>query len=211
MQTQLLVLEHEPRLRHASAVGMSLLVAGLPTLLVAGLPDVPTAARVVVGLCCTAIGAILGVRAERAVVICEPDGILIRGFVRSRRIPVRAVVGLRGIHLYWCSPRGRLRRSWLSSFATTHQAPRSVHDRNEAYLHELSRWLDRAVYGGLRRRAKQARHLDDDALARELRLATVAQRWERRLLRALDLSELTVWDALAASAAAETKRRALPR
>ncbi|GGR04999.1 hypothetical protein [Kitasatospora griseola] len=106
MQAQLLVLEHEPRLRHASAVGMFLLVAGLPTLLVAGLPGVPTTARVVVGLCCTAIGAFLGVRAERAVVVCESDGILIRGFVRSRRIPVRAVVGLRGIHLYWCSPRG---------------------------------------------------------------------------------------------------------
>ncbi|MFJ1796977.1 hypothetical protein [Kitasatospora griseola] len=211
MQAQPLVLEHEPRLRHASAVGMFLFVAGLPTLLVAGIAGVPTTARVVVGLCCTAVGAYLGVRAERAVVVCESDGMLIRGFVRSRRIPVRDAVGLRGIHLYGCSPRGRLRRSRLSGFATTHRAPRSVHDRNDAHLDELSRRLDQVVYGGLRRRAKKARHLNGDALARELRLATAAQRWERRLLRGLDLPELTVRDKLVTSAAAETKRRALPR
>jgi hypothetical protein len=204
---QTLCLQHEPRLRRASSVGMFLLFAALPTVVAGSVSGLPITAKVAIGLGCTAAGAYLGVRAERAVVFCQPDEILIRGFIRSRRIHVRDLIGLRGIHLYWCSPRGRLRRSRLASFATSHYASSSVYERNGSYLRRLDEWVERAVSSGLKHRAKNVQYLDDATLARELQLADAATRWQERRRRQAPGLARTYWHELRNSAAAEMAKR----
>ncbi|MFF3878512.1 hypothetical protein [Streptomyces sp. NPDC001978] len=204
---QTLCLEHEPRLRRASSIGMFLLFAALPTVVAGTVSALPITAKVVIGLCSTAAGAYLGIRAERAVVFCQPDEILIRGFIRSRRIRVRDLIGLRGIHLYWCSTRGRLRRSQLASFATSPYASSSVYERNGSYLRRLDEWIEQAVGSSLKRRAKNVQYLDDAALARELQLADAATRWEDRRRRQAPGAARSHWHELRNSAADETAKR----
>ncbi|GAA1942877.1 hypothetical protein [Kitasatospora viridis] len=137
----------------------------------------------VAGVLLLGAGVATAVRAERAMVHADQDGILVRGSLRSRRIALADVVGMRAERLYFCDRRGRLRSCWLSALGrnTSRWAVYSYSNRLSLLQRiELERWIEEAVTSRIKRRARLLDTLDDAALAREARVAAAGERWERK-------------------------------
>lgn len=94
------------------------------------------------------LGVVLSIRMFVAGVDCTDETIIIRGYFRSRRIPIGDVVGvdtrpvtrsLRGPALRWTDRHGRVRASRISAFGWARSTRANAH--STASLRRLSHWL----------------------------------------------------------------------
>jgi hypothetical protein len=199
-------LEREPITRHVYAI-MCALAGGMPVVSAAA-GHAPLTAVVAVGCGSVPVGVFLAVRADRAAMFCHPEEILIRGLVRTKRIPVRDVVGVRGNHLYWCSPRGALRRSRMTGIADTPSKGPTISNALNRNPQRLDAWIEQAVTGRLKSRARKVSQLNDSELSRELQLATAGTRWEAKRRRwPFPEPPKDSWRTLRDSAASEAVKR----
>jgi hypothetical protein len=173
-------LERPPALRHGVASAMVLIVGGLPLFYLAR-GGVPTHLVVAVESCAVLAGAVLAIRAERAAVWCQPDVILLRGYLRSRRIAVSDVVGVRGDRLYWCGRYGALRSTRMTGIAEgPSRFPIGDTYRTSGSQRRMEAWIEQAVGGRLKNRGRSVAFLGDEALARELKVVKAGVRLEAR-------------------------------
>ncbi|MFD9126751.1 hypothetical protein [Kitasatospora sp. NPDC059571] len=169
---EVLRLEFERWRRVASVVVTFLLLGAVPALF-AVQSSGPWGVRGPIAGVFLLLGPLVGVRAGGYAVRCGPDDLVVRGFLRTRRIPVEAVIAVRTDVVVWCDRRGRLRRTVLWGLRESHgRGPDLGLDaRKRALREELGRWAHRTVRKGLDRRIRAVGELDDDALRREVMIA----------------------------------------
>lgn len=86
----------------------------------------------------------LVVRAYRARVVCTDDAIVVHGYLRTRRVPRSAVLGLRGSvwpRLRWRTASGGLRSTLVSPLAAASVTAPGVAAHNERCLRRLADWV----------------------------------------------------------------------
>lgn len=115
-----------------------------------------------------------------------------RGGRAVARLPVdptgrrRHVLGVEGNTLFWCGPRGRLRSSRLAALSapvSRSPVPSAANDLNRLDQARMQAWVEQAVGVRIKRRARLVGHLDDAALAREIRVSAAGVRCEGRRRR----------------------------
>lgn len=178
-------LEREPADRHGSAATAFLLLGVAPGAVFAVAPVSALATALGVA-CALASGIALAVRIERALVYADEDAVLLRGYLRTRRVALADVVGVEGNTLFWCGPRGGLRSSRLAALSdpvSRSPVPSPASDLNRLERLRMQEWFEQAVGVRIKRRARLVGHMDDDALAREARVSAAGVRWESRRRR----------------------------
>ncbi|MEV4426589.1 hypothetical protein ACIGN6_34780 [Streptomyces sp. NPDC053792] len=91
---------------------------------------------------------ILAVRGFRAGVRCEPDRVVVRGYVRTRVIPRAVVTGVTALPaVRWTSPGGRPRWTPVTAFATVSGEPGGARSRKRSNAAALRRWASTSSRG----------------------------------------------------------------
>ncbi|MEU6221217.1 hypothetical protein ABZ845_27470 [Streptomyces sp. NPDC047022] len=202
-------IERAPGTRHGTAVAGFLWVGVAPTVFFATAPVSALATTLGVA-CAVALGIGLAVRIERALVYADEEAVLLRNYLWTRRIALADVVGVEGNTLFWCGPRGRLRTSRLAALSapiSRFPVPSAAKDLNRLEQVRMQAWIEQAVGVRIKRRARLVGHLDDAALAREVRVSAAGVRWEGRR-RWLGLGQPRPrWGVLQAAAEQETAAR----
>ena len=203
-------LEREPASRHGTAATAFLLFGVAPALFIVTLPISALATTLGVA-CALAPGVALAVRIERVLVYADHEAVLLRGYLWTRRIALTDVVGVEGNTLFWCGPRGRLRSSRMAALSDPVSRapwPTPAHDVNRREQARMRAWIEQAVGVRIKRRARLVGHLDDTALAREVRVSAAGVRWEGRRRRLRSTQPTPRWGELRATAEQETAARA---
>ncbi|NJP97676.1 hypothetical protein HCN51_51040 [Nonomuraea sp. FMUSA5-5] len=107
-------------------------------------PDDTTATAIVVAF--AAVALVLAVRGFRLGVVCGPATITVRGYSRSRTIPIAEISEVQDVLLAsvrWRDGRGRVRKTPMLAFSTPMRVHSSVAAHAESSLQQLQHWIER--------------------------------------------------------------------
>jgi hypothetical protein len=95
---------------------------------------------------------VLAVRGFRLGVVCRPETITVRGYSRSRSIPIQSVLDINDDLLLlnairWRDERGRVRKTPAVVLTTPVPAAPFVKEQNERSMRQLQDWIDRHRFG----------------------------------------------------------------
>ncbi|MBO3747966.1 PH domain-containing protein [Streptosporangiaceae bacterium NEAU-GS5] len=86
---------------------------------------------------------VLAVRAWRFAVVCSPDRIVVRGYLRSRTVPIAQVIDVESDStLVWSDDSGEQRRTAIRAFRLPNRALRPLRAHAAESLGRLSAWID---------------------------------------------------------------------
>jgi hypothetical protein len=134
-----LVLRPLPVTRVANSVPGLVLVAMAAVLLTdldnPELSDIPVAVPILFSVVIALPGIVLAVRGYRLGVLCTDDTVIVRGYLRTYRVPRVSVIVLDGSVLIWRGPDGRTMRKLILAFTGARMS--FVGDHNRECLDRL--------------------------------------------------------------------------